>query len=180
MALALVGDEAGRQHALRLHDADTAPEPAGARRNVVPQFVAVADHWKMHGQVFQRIVPRVGHEVVDAVGAVGPGPPAIGAFVDFQEDPVVSIGLDAGIGRERDAGRTARDDGFRKHRGQRLDDQVDHAVALGETRFRRGGGLGLKIDPSGAVTLIGRKDPSFDGARVSEVTGSSSSLRKAA
>jgi DNA-binding transcriptional LysR family regulator len=40
----------------------------------------------MHGQIFQRIVPRVGHEVVDAVRAVGPGPPAIGAFVDFQED----------------------------------------------------------------------------------------------
>ena len=38
----------------------------------------------------------------------------------------------------------------------------------------------VKIDPSGAVTLIGRNEPSFDGTRISDTAESSSSLRNPA
>lgn len=42
------------------------------------------------------------------------------------------------------------------------------------------GNTGLKIVPSGATTLIGRNEPSFDGTGLGSVAASSNNLRKAA
>ena len=46
---AFVGNEAGRQHPLGLHDTDPAAVLAGACRNVGAQLVALTDHRDMHG-----------------------------------------------------------------------------------------------------------------------------------
>ena len=70
VAFVLVRDEAVAQHALRLDHAEAAARAPGARLGIVAQLVAVADHRQVHGQVFQRVVAGVGHQVVDAVGTV--------------------------------------------------------------------------------------------------------------
>ena len=143
VTLVLVGDEAICQHALFLDASDAATVPACAGHDVVTQLVAIADHGQMDGQVLERVVARVGHQVVDAVGTVGARPPAIGTFVDLQEHPVVAAGPDAGVGDERETCGASRDDVVGQDGRQRLVDQVDHPVDLGEARFRGGGEFGV-------------------------------------
>ena len=138
-----MGDEPVGQDALLLHHPDPAPEPARPRHHVVAQLVAVADHRQMHREVLERIVAGVGHQIVDAVGAVRGGAPAVGALVDLQEHPVLAVRLEPGVGGEGEGRGAAGDDVVRQHRRERLVGEVDDAVDLGEPRFRRGREVGV-------------------------------------
>ena len=65
MTVVFMRDEAVGEHALFLDHTDPAPEATGSRHDVVTQLVAVADHGQMDGQILERVVSGVGHQVVD-------------------------------------------------------------------------------------------------------------------
>ena len=140
MPVGFVRDEARRQEALRLHDALSAAEPAGARHHVVAQLVAVADQRQMHAEIFERVVARVAHQLLDRVGAVRLGTAAHRGLVDFEEHPIFAVRPNAGKGGERQRRRVAGRAAVGQHGRQRLDDEIDDALDLAETRFRRDGG----------------------------------------
>ena len=60
---------------------------------------------------------------------------------------------------------------------QRLQDEVGDAVDRVEADLRRGGNFGLKMQPSGAMTVIGRKPPELPGMYFSDRNVSSRSVR---
>jgi hypothetical protein len=78
VALAFMSDDAVGQHALRLDHANAAAHLARSRRDVIAQFVSFADHGDVHRQIFQRIVARIGHQIVDGIRPVRAGTAAIG------------------------------------------------------------------------------------------------------
>ena len=126
-----------------LHHPDAAAEPPRPRHHVVAQLVAVVDHRQVYREVLERVVAGVGHQAVDTVGAVRGGPSAVGALVHLEEHPVLAVRLEPGVGGEGEGRGVAGDDVVRQHRRERLVDEVDDAVDLGEPRFRRGREVGV-------------------------------------
>ena len=133
-----------RQDALAFDNADAAAIFACAGRHVLAQFVSFADHGDMHRQIFQWIVARIGHEIVDAVGAVRIRTTAVGALVDLQKHPIFAVWAHTRVGRKRDRRRGAGDDLIGQNRGHGFHDQVDHHIALGEPRLCRCRRLGIE------------------------------------
>ena len=62
---------------------------------------------------------------------------AASPLVDFDENPVIAVRLDTGIGDRRDVGGRAGRHLLRDHRGQGSGDAIDDALDLVEARLRR-------------------------------------------
>ena len=90
VSFVFVGDETIREHPLRLDHTDTPAKPPRSGKHIVAKFITVADHRQVHCEIFKRVVPCIGHQVVYAVRSVGAWPAAIGTLVDFQKDPVIT------------------------------------------------------------------------------------------
>ena len=155
MTIALMRNEAVGQHALRLNHADAATVFAGSRMHVVAQLVAVADHRQVHAEILDRVIAGVGHQIVDAVGRN----PEYETNDRLAELPAVTF-----------SGRTGASALMIRSI------IILHWVNLASAAA---GNFGLNIEPSGAMTVIGRKEPWFDGTGTSIVSASSRSARKA-
>ena len=66
---------------------------------------------------------------------------------------------------------------LRKHRGQGPQGQVHDALDLREPGKHAAGKAGLKMVPSGAITLMGLEHPSFCGTKTAMGTSSRKIIR---